>query len=130
MKTRAIIERGENGIFSIYAPDINTGVIGTGRSVREAREDFDNSVRELSESAQKDGLPDELAGIEFEYHWDVASIFNYFDWIKLSKLSKELGMDSSLLRHYKRGQYISDVQAQRVVDVLHRHGQELMRLAL
>ncbi len=130
MKTRAIIERSDNGTFSIYAPDIQTGVIGTGDSVKEAKEDFDNSVAELIESAREDGLPCELEGIEFEYRWDIASIFNYFDWIKLSKLSEASGIDASLLRHYKRGQYISETQAQKVVDVLHRHGEELLRLAI
>jgi predicted RNase H-like HicB family nuclease len=130
MKTRAVIERGKDGMFSIFAPDIKTGVIGIGPSVREAKEDFDNSVRELIEFAKEDGLPDELSGLDFEYHWDIASIFNYFDWIKLSKLSGELGIDASLLRHYKRGQYISEAQAQKVVDMLHRHGEELLRLAI
>lgn len=130
MKTRAIIERGRNGVFSVFAPDIQTGVIGTGHSVREAKEDFDNSVAELIEFAKEDGLTDELTGLEFEYHWDIASIFNYFDWIKLSKLSEELGIDASLLRHYKRGQYISEAQAKRVIDVLHRRGEELVQLAV
>jgi predicted RNase H-like HicB family nuclease len=130
MKTRAVIERGNDGTFSIYAPDIETGVIGTGASVKEAKEDFDNSVVEIIESAKEDGLPCELSGVEFEYRWDVASIFNYFDWIKLSKLSEASGIDASLLRHYKRGQYISETQAQKVVDVLHRHGEELLRLAI
>lgn len=130
MKTRAVIERGASGIFNIYAPDIHTGVIGTGRSVKEAKDDFDNSVAELIESAKEEGQPCELCGLEFEYHWDIASIFNYFDWIKLSKLSEASGIDASLLRHYKRGQYISETQARRVVDVLHRQGEELMRLAI
>ncbi len=130
MRTRVVIERGKDGVFSVYAPDIETGVIGTGGSVKEAKEDFDNSVAELIESAREDGLSCELVGIEFDYHWDIASIFNYFDWIKLSKLSEESGIDASLLRHYKRGQYISETQARRVVDVLHRHGEELLRLAI
>lgn len=130
MKTRAVIERGKDGTFSIFAPDIQTGVIGIGQSVKEAKADFDNSVQELIESAKEDGSLDELSGLEFEYQWDIASIFNYFDWIKMSKLSEELGIDSSLLRHYKRGQYISEAQAQRVIDVLHKHGEELMKLAI
>lgn len=130
MKTRAVIERGENGTFSIYAPDIETGVIGTGESVKEAKEDFDNSVMEIIESAKEDGLPCELEGLEFEYRWDTASIFDYFNWIKLSKLSEKSGINASLLRHYKRGQYISEAQARKVVDVLHTYGEELTRLAI
>jgi predicted RNase H-like HicB family nuclease len=130
MRTRAVIERGDDGVFSIYAPDIQTGVIGTGSSVKEAKADFDNSVMELIESAKEDGFPCELVGLEFEYKWDIASIFNYFDWIKLSKLSEASGIDASLLRHYKRGQYISETQAKKVVNVLHRHGEELMQLAV
>lgn len=130
MKTRAVIERGRDGKFSIFAPDIETGVIGLGSSVKEAKDDFDNSVKELIESAKDGGFPDELSGLEFEYHWDMASILNYFDWIKLSKLANQIGMDSSLLRHYKRGQYISDVQAQRILDALRKNGEELIKLAL
>lgn len=130
MKTRAVIERGKDGVYSIFAPDIKTGIIGTGLSVKEAKADFDNSAKELIEFAREEGLPDELSGIEFEYHWDIASVFNYFDWIKLSKLSEDLGIDSSLLRHYKRGQYISEMQAERIIDILHKHGEELLKLAI
>lgn len=130
MKTGAIIERADDGTFSIYTPDIATGLMGLGKSVKEAKADFDNSVAEVIQFAREDGLACEAEGMEFEYRWDIASIFNYFDWIKLSKLAALSGINASLLRHYKRGQYISEAQARKVVDVLHKHGEELMLLAI
>lgn len=47
MKTTALIEKGKDGTFGIFTPDIQATIIGEGRTVAEAKADFENSVREM-----------------------------------------------------------------------------------
>lgn len=74
MKTVALIEKGKDGTFGIYTPNINTTIIGSGETVAEAKDDFQNSLKEIFESYEEEGeeLPDELKDIEFEYKFDIA----------------------------------------------------------
>jgi len=121
MKTIALIERGKDGSFGIFTPDIKSNIIGTGFTVAEAKADLENSVIEVKEMFEDMGrpLPDELRDIEFEYKWDISSLFEYFKWINVSKLAETLGITPSLMRYYKKkGIYVSDVQAQKIEDGL------------
>ena len=83
MVTTALIERGEDGTFGIFTPDIDHTIIGDGNTVEEAKADFENSVREmiLSYTEAEKEIPDELRDIQFVYKYDIASMFNYYDWI-------------------------------------------------
>jgi predicted RNase H-like HicB family nuclease len=76
MATTALIERGKDGTFGIFTPDINSTIIGNGNTVEEAKADFENSVREIIQFYKEDGieLPDELKNIEFVYRYDIASV--------------------------------------------------------
>ncbi|MDR3180360.1 MAG: type II toxin-antitoxin system HicB family antitoxin, partial [Prevotellaceae bacterium] len=110
MKTTALIEMGKDGTYGIFTPDINSTIIGDGTTVAEAKADFENSVREIFEAYQENGdpLPDELKDIEFEYKYDLASFFNYYDWINVSKFARAIGVNDTLMRQYKTGAtYIS-----------------------
>lgn len=93
MKTTALIEKGKDGTFGIFTPDIQTTIIGEGRTVAEAKSDFENSVHEMFASYTENGeeLPAELQGIEFEYKYDVASVFDYFDFINVTKFAQWAG---------------------------------------
>lgn len=44
MKTTALIEKGKDGTFGIFTPDLNSTIIGEGNTVAEAKADFKNSV--------------------------------------------------------------------------------------
>ena len=133
MKTTALIEKGKDGTFGIFTPDITSTLIGTGDTVAEAKADFENSLHEVKATYREMGrpLPKELCDIEFEYKWDIASLFNYFKWINVSKLAETLGITPSLMRYYKKkGAYISDLQAQKIEDGLHRLADELKAISL
>lgn len=132
MKTVALIEKGQDGTFGIYTPDINTTIIGNGETVAEAKEDFQNSLNEIFESYKEDGeeLPDELKDIEFEYKFDIASLFNYYNWINVSKFAQLIGINPSLMRQYKQGQYISEMQAGKIQQGLRKIGEELISVSL
>lgn len=131
MKTVALIEKGQNGTFGIYTPDINTTIIGNGSTVAEAKADFENSVKEILASYEGEELPSELRGIAFEYKYDIASLFDYYNWINVTKFAKVVGINPSLMRQYKQGlTYISEAQASKIEQGLHRIGQELISVSL
>lgn len=133
MKTIALIEKGNDGTFGIYTPDIQTTIIGEGATVADAKADFENSVREMLASYTENGeeLPAELQDIEFEYKYDVASVFDYFDFINMTKFAKWAGINDSLLRQYKNGlAYISEAQADKICRALHKIGNELSAISL
>jgi len=133
MVTTALIERGKDGTFSIFTPNINSTIIGTGNTVDEAMADFENSVQEIMQFYKEDRieLPDELKDIQFVYKYDIASMFNYYDWINVSKFARKAGINSSLMRQYRMGKtYISDNQISKIENTLHTLGRELAGIKL
>lgn len=131
MKTTALIEMGKDGTFGIFTPDLQSTIIGNGATVVEAKADFENSIREVIECYQGEELPQELQNLEFEYKYDVASVFDAFPWINASKFAKEAGINASLMRQYKKGlTYISEAQASKIATAMHRSGAELLSISL
>ncbi len=133
MKTTALIEKGKDGTFGIFTPDINHTIIGSGNTVAEAKADFVNSLQEmiLSYTETNRDIPQELLNAEFEYKFDLSSFFDYYNWINVSKLAKVAGINASLMRQYKTGQtYISEAQTQRIESTLHKLGAELIAVRL
>ena len=133
MVTTALIERGKDGTFGIFTPDINHTIIGEGNTVEEAKADFENSVEEMILSYLETGseLPYELKDVEFVYKYDIASIFNYYSWINVSQFARKAGINPSLMRQYKIGKtYISDNQITKIENTLHSLGKELAAIKL
>jgi len=133
MKTTALIEKGKDGTFGIFTPDLKSTIIGEGNTVAEAKADFRNSVNELLIYYKETGkqIPEELNDIVFEYKYDVASLFNYYDFINVSKFAKAAGINSSLMRQYKTGnQYISENQILKIEIALHKIAQEIAEIKL
>ena len=133
MKTTALIEKGNDGTYGIFTPDIDTTIIGEGATVAEAKADFENSVREMLASYTENGeeLPAELQGVEFEYKYDIASVFNYFDFINVTKFAKIAGINAALMRQYKScSTYISEMQAHKIEQALRKIGHELSSITL
>lgn len=133
MKTTALIEKGKDGRFGVYTPDLLSTIIGDGATVAEAKADFENSVNEVLTSYKESGeeLPEELQNLEFEYKYDVASVFNYFDFINVTKFAKWAGINAALMRQYKScDTYISEAQAQKIGQALRKIGKELSAISL
>ena len=132
MKSTAIIERGKDGTYSIYSDNLKTVIHASGDTVAEAKVNFTELLHEAQEiSNEVNGSPNELTGISFAYKYDFASLFNYFDWINVSKVAKRIGLNPSLLRHYRMGDmYISEKQAAKIENGLHRLGAELTAILL
>ena len=131
MKIIALIEKGKDGTFGIYTPNIKTTIIGEGNTVAEAKADFENSVKEMIDSYEGEKLPTELSGMTFEYKFDIASLFDYFDWINVSKVASKLGINASLLRQYRQGNtYISEKQAAKIEAGIHSLAKELASISV
>ena len=132
MKTTALIERGKDGLFGIYTPEINHTIIGEGESVAEAKDDFENSVKEIyaSYTEQERLIPKELKKLEFVYKYDLASFFDYYSFINVSKFAKIVKINPSLMRQYKTGQYISEAQMAKIESAIHSIGNELASVQL
>jgi predicted RNase H-like HicB family nuclease len=133
MKTTALIEQGNDGSFTIFTPDLKSTITGSGKSVEAAKKDFINSVTEMILSYTESGrvLPKELKELTFEYKYDIASLFDYYNWINVTKFAKIAGINASLLRQYKKGlSYISEKQANKIEVALHKLGNELTAVSL
>jgi predicted RNase H-like HicB family nuclease len=133
MKTTALIERAGDGIYSIFTPDIQTTIVGGGDTIAKAKADFELSVKAVFDYYAESGkpIPAELQGIEFEYKYDMASVFDYFGWINVSKFAEHIGINPSLMRQYRRGgTYISETQAARIENGLHQAGRDLLSVTL
>ena len=125
-----VIEKGKDGGYSVYpSDDIKSVIIGDGATVEEAKADFINSFEEVVGFLKEDGLPipEDMQDVEFEFRYDLSSLFNYFNFFNVSQLAKKLGINPSLMRQYKSGKaYISDKQARKIEEGIHQLGQQLL----
>jgi len=133
METTALIEKGKDGTFGVFTPDLQHTIIGEGKTVAEAKADFENSIKEIIASYTETGkqIPNELQGVEFVYKYDIASLFNYYSFINVSKFAQMVGINASLMRQYKSGnQYISENQISKIEDALHKMANEIGAIKL
>lgn len=102
-KITAIIERGDDGGFSIYAEDIK-GLVGTGMTEDEARQDFIAVREEQAEFyEEKHGVAPEWANQDIDFRYSLAAFFIAFPYINATQFAKSIGMNPSLMRKYKMG---------------------------
>ena len=132
MTTTAIIERGADGSYGIYTPDLQNTISGNGGTLSEARSDFLQAYGEAVSVFEEAGLPvpDELRGLEFVYRYDVAAFFEAFPWVNIGAAAETMGINPSLMRAYKRGAYISAARKKAIEDGLHRLGEQLCGVAI
>lgn len=132
MKATALIEKGKDGSFTIFTPDLKSTIIGEGDTVLEAKADFENTVKEVLETYEETGepIPEELQNITFEYKYDMPSFLNCYNYLNMNKLADRAGINPSLMRQYKRGQYVSEKQASKIQEAVHKIGRELLAIRL
>lgn len=132
MKVKVLIEKDDNG-FSAFVTNFKPTIIGTGKSVDEAKEDLMNSIEEVRAMYADEGVasPDNLENLSFEYKYDISAFFNAFSFINTSKFAERIGISPSLMRHYKAGDtYISSAQAKKIEAGLHQLARELQAVSL
>lgn len=130
MKAIAIIEKGYEGRYHAYSYNLKTMIIGEGNTAKEAKEDFLNTAKEITECYTEESVPKELKNLSFEFRYDMSSFFGIFDFINMTKLAKQVGISDSLMRRYKIGEYISARQISKIETALHQIGCELANIKL
>ncbi|MDE6479253.1 MAG: hypothetical protein K2L45_03210 [Muribaculaceae bacterium] len=127
------IEKQSDGSYIAYntTGDYVT-LIGTGDTVSEAKEDFKASYNGVKESYESRGsfMPTELTE-DIDFHFDLSSLFEYYNMFNVSALGRYLGINPGLMRQYKKGDtYISDAQLEKIEAGIHRLGMELAALSI
>jgi predicted RNase H-like HicB family nuclease len=105
-KIKAIIEKGNDGLYSIYLPGI-PGIYGTGETEAEAKEALIEAVDSAKEYAEDVGKWGKYVvfrnDFEFDFRYDLSGFFKTYDFFDVSALAGKLGLNASLLRRYKSG---------------------------
>ena len=127
------IEKQSDGSYIAYnTTGDKVSIIGTGDTVKEAKEDFFNSVKEVRGDYvdRSETVPAELDE-SVDFRFDLSSLFEYYSIFNVNALGKYLGINPGLMRQYKKGDTpISDVQLSKIEDGIHRLGKELAALSL
>ncbi len=127
------IEKQSDGTYIAYnTTGDHVTLLGTGNTVAEAKKDFKSSYDGVKESYRSRGsfIPEELSE-EISFHFDLSSLFEYYNMFNVSALGRYLGINPGLMRQYKKGDtYISDAQLEKIEAGIHRLGSELAALSI
>lgn len=127
------IEKQSDGTYIAYnTTGEKVQLIGTGNTVKEAKDDFFNSLEEAKETYAD--LGDEKPAClteDLDFRFDISSLFEYYSMFNVSALGRYLGINDSLMRQYRKGDTpISDKQLEKIEAGIHRLGTELAALRL
>lgn len=132
MTITAVIEKNDNGLYQISTDEVvakcNFG--GFGNSVQEAKADFMECIDEMREMTMEEGgaWPD---SIDVEFTYDIPSLFNYFDFINVSKFARIVGINESKMRAYRAGVCnASEKTATRILEGIKKLGAEMQTAVL
>ena len=134
MKVKAIIERGSDGSYGVYVDlednRLNYGIIGDGKTINEAIDDFHNSYKEMKELHTSENKHFEDA--EFEFKYDTASFLAYYSNIlSLAGLGRLTGIAQGQLSHYVTGRRKpSPKTVQKIEKSLHEFAAEIAKVQL
>ncbi len=135
MKVTAIVEKGKDGLYSVYSEQEfnNHSFGGYGESVEIAKSDFMQSIEEAKEmtKAETGTSPKELEEVQVTFRYDLASFFNYFDWINVSKFAQYAGVNESKMRQYKSGvAFAGERITNKILSAIRKLGTELSSATL
>lgn len=127
------IEKDSDGTYIAYnIDDSDFTLLGRGDTVTEAKEDFFNSMKEIAQSCQGQGMPvPEILTAEPEFRFDISSLFEYYSMINVSAFARYVGINDALMRQYKKGNtYISETQLKKIESGIHNLGKEFASLSI
>ncbi len=133
MKRIIVIIEGGDRLYSAYATSLESvSLNGQGHSVSEAKKDMMIALDEVKEYFTQENMPQELKEeLDFEYRYDIQSLFNSFKMINVSEFARANGFNESLLRQYKNGlAFASEKQTKKIEEALHQLGQSLIEVKL
>ena len=118
-KVKAFIERGNDGTYGVYVDlddnTLNYGIHGSGDTVNEAIEDFNDSYLEVKDIYNEEGR--HFVEAAFEFNYDTASFLNYYtNYFSLAGLSRLTGIHQGQLSHYVNGTRNPSMQTVKKID--------------
>ena len=125
MKIVAVIEKASDGGYGIYCPDLKgIALYGYGLTEREAKENLQDNLEMILEHYEEENLhlPEVLSNgkINFEYKYDFSGFFKTYPVFNVSELAISIGINSSLMRKYKKGiAFASPTQRERIERGIH-----------
>lgn len=129
-KIKAIIERANDGNYSVYmdADDVSYLVTGTGATAEEAVKCFEDGYSDMKAFYTKKGM--KFEELEFVYEYDMASFLSYYSKnFSLAGLSRLTGINQGQLSHYLTGRRKpSRVTVLKMQNSIHRFANELGRV--
>lgn len=129
-KVKAHIEIASDGLYSVYIDDenLNYGVIGEGKTISEAIDDFNAVYEALKQGFKEEGRTFEE--VEFIFVKDVQSFLEYYsDIFSKSALERMTGINQKQLHHYATGLHKPrQAQIKKIEDALHTLGKELLAI--
>ena len=95
-------------------------------------DDFLAAYEEVKAAYQEMGkpVPDELQEVEFEYQYDLGAFYDAHPYLNVSQTAQYIGVNAALMRQYRRGQYISRKQLERIQEGIRAIGRELSEVSL
>lgn len=122
VKLELIIE-SEAGLLNGRVTFHDNLIVDSGKSLSELVEKIKGLLQDF------EGLKPEQ--VEFEYSYDVYSLFEQFDFLKISKVAEYAGINASLLRQYaSQVKYPSAAQAKKIEDTIHHLAEQMMQVSL
>ncbi len=129
-KIKAIIERANDGNYSVYmdADDVSYLVTGTGATVEEAVKCFEDGYSDMKAFYTKKGM--KFEELEFVYEYDMASFLSYYSKnFSLAGLSRLTGINQGQLSHYMTGRRKpSRMTVMKMQNSIHKFAGELERV--
>ena len=132
MKTTAIIERGKDGSYGISTHDLESTISGNGATLEAAQKDFEEAYHEALDVFREMNapVPEELQDLEFEYRYDLSAFYEAHPYLNVTQVARYIGINDTLMRQYRRGQYISEAQLKRIQEGIRSIGRELANTEL
>ena len=127
MKIKVIIERGNDGSYGAYigSNNVSFGIIGDGKTVQDAKNDFLNSYEEMKDYYAENNK--NFTECEFQFQFDIASFLAYYGSIlSLAGMERLTGVNQGQLSHYVTGhRKPSKKTIEKIETKLHEFGKEL-----
>ena len=103
---KAIIEKGADGLYAVYIPEI-AGIYGTGDTEEEAKESLKEAIKMAFEHVEETGEYEDYAILlennPIEYVYDMSEFFKIYNYFDVNAFAKKIGVNASLVQKYKTG---------------------------
>ena len=95
-------EPGEKNFSCVLEVDsVKARVLGQGSSAKAAIADMLSGWEDTKLDLKEDGV--RVPELEIEYTFDVGALFNYYDFINVAGVSREIGISEAVMSQYAVG---------------------------